>query len=308
MQARARRHLAVVALGGNALLKRGEPASLRAQRSNVQSAARALAQLARSHRLVVTHGNGPQVGHIMVRSELAAGRAYPLTLDAAVAESEGELGYVIQQALQNELRAPVVSLLTQAVVSPRDPAFRHPTKPIGPLLDERAARGLRRRGIAIARELGGWRRVVPSPRPLEIVEALAVKQLARNGFVVIAAGGGGVPVVRRRGKLVGVEAVVDKDHASAILAVAIGARRLFLLTDVDGAYLDFGTRAARRIARLSPATARRHLAEGQFPEGSMGPKVRAGVAFVKRCPGGRALIGSLAKPQEGTIITGDRRS
>lgn len=295
-----RRALAVVALGGNALLQRREAPSLEAQVRNVARAAPALAGLARDRRLVVTHGNGPQVGHILLRSEMAARKAYPLTLDVAVAESEGELGYLLQQALQNELRARVVSILTQVVVSPRDPAFRDPMKPIGPMLDERAARAARRKGVTLARDGDGWRRVVPSPRPREVVEAEAVRRLLGAGFVVVAAGGGGVPVVRKRGRLAGVEAVVDKDHASAVLALDVGATELYLLTDVDGVYLGFGTPRARRVDRLSASEARRLLRGGEFPAGSMGPKVEAAIDFVTRRRGARAVIGSLWDARGGT--------
>lgn len=265
-------------------------------------AARVVGRLARAYRLVLTHGNGPQVGHILLRSELAARQAYPLTLDVAVAQSQGELGYVIEQAMLNELRQPVVCVVTQVVVSARDPAWGRPVKPIGPLLDARAARSLRRRGTSVVPDEGGRRRAVASPAPREIVEADAVRRLVRDGFVVVAAGGGGVPVVRRRGKLIGVEAVVDKDRASAVLAIDVGASALFLLTDVDGVYLDFDTRVARRIDRLTPSAARRYLAEGQFPPGSMGPKVEAALAFVARRPRARAIIGSLWDPESGTIV------
>lgn len=276
--------------------------SLAAQFGNMASAAPALARIARRYRLVVTHGNGPQVGHILLRSELAGEEAYPLTLDAAVAQSEGETGYLVQQVLQNRLRRPVVSLTTQVVVSPRDPAFRRPTKPVGPFVDARGAAALRRRGAQVIRVDDAWRRVVASPKPREVVEADAVRALLERGVVVVAAGGGGVPVVRRRGALHGVDAVVDKDLASACLAKSLGAAALFLLTDVAGVFSGFGSPRARLLHTLRAADARRLLRSGELPAGSMGPKVEAALDFLAANPRGVARIGRLDAPFGGTRI------
>lgn len=297
----AARKTALVALGGNALLKPDEPLTLDAQWRNARAAARSVARLARGRRLVVTHGNGPQVGLAIERAE--SGPSDGVTLDAAVAQTEGEIGYVLQQALQNAVRAPAVTLLTQVVVSRRDPAFRRPTKPIGPIVRGRAVAKLRRGGHRVARVPGGWRRVVASPEPERIVERDAILSLVREGFLVIAAGGGGIPVAERRDRLEGVEAVVDKDLASARLARDVGATELFLLTDVDGVYTAFGTPRARRLRRMRVDEARRLDEAGEFPDGSMGPKVRAAVAFLEDTPRGRAIIGSLTRPLAGTHIT-----
>lgn len=292
----------VVALGGNALLRPGEPASTRAQARNARRAARVIGAIADRAQVVVTHGNGPQVGNILARSERAASVAYRVPMDVAVAESEGEVGYVLQQALDNLGGPRSVSLVTQVLVSPRDPAWRRPTKPVGALLDARGARELRRRHLSVARVEGGWRRVVPSPRPRAIIESDAVVRLSRAGFLVIAAGGGGIPVVRRRGRLRGVEGVVDKDLASAALALDIGASQMYMLTDVDAVYAGFGTSDARRLARLDAGTARRMLAAGEFAPGSMQPKIEAALAFLAGRPRGRVRISNLWDPEGGTLI------
>ena len=282
----------VVALGGNALLKRGEPVTAETQRANVRRAAKALADLiGAGHRIVVTHGNGPQVGLLALQA--AAGPkdgAYPL--DILGAETEGMIGYLIEQELGNLLPsgALLATLLTQIRVDPRDAGFLDPTKPIGPIYDEVTARRIAvDRGWRVARDGDEWRRVVASPKPLEILEARVLSMLVDQGVVVICAGGGGIPVVARDdGGLVGVEAVIDKDLASALLARQLGADMLLLLTDVDAVYLDFGKPEGRRIA-LVGATA---LAPDQFPSGSMGPKVEAAISFANET-GHPAAIGRL---------------
>ena len=282
----------VVALGGNALLKRGEPMTADAQRANVRHAAASLAALiGAGHQIVVTHGNGPQVGLLALQS--AAGPrdgAYPL--DILGAESEGMIGYVIEQELGNLLPdgTLLATLLTQVRVDAKDPAFRHPTKPIGPVYDEAAARRIEAdRGWTFALDGNKWRRVVASPDPLEILEMKVISILVEAGVVVICAGGGGIPVVERGdGSLVGIEAVIDKDRASALLARQIRADMLLLLTDVDAVYLDFGKPNARRIARAGVTA----LAPGQFASGSMGPKVEAASIFAA-ATGHPAAIGRL---------------
>ena len=243
----------VVALGGNALVKRGEPMTAETQRANVRRAATSLAGLiAAGHQIVVTHGNGPQVGLLALQA--AAGPkdgAYPL--DILGAESEGMIGYLIEQELDNLLPSSVLlaTLLTQIRVNPSDPAFLHPSKPIGPVYDEATARSIAAdRGWHVARDGDKWRRVVASPEPLEILEMRVISMLVERGVVVICAGGGGIPVVARADQsLIGIEAVIDKDRASNLLARQLGADMLLLLTDVDAVYLDFGKPDARRIAR-----------------------------------------------------------
>lgn len=277
--------LVVAALGGNALLRRGEPMTAEVQRANAAQAALALAGLVRAgHDLVVTHGNGPQVGLLALQGAAFRPDASD-PLDMLGAETEGMIGYLIEQALENALGhdRPVATLLTQIVVDPADPAFARPTKPVGPVYAEAEAKTLAaQRGWAIAPDGAHWRRVVPSPKPVEIPDLRVIRLLLAQGVVVICAGGGGIPVVRRAdGSLTGVEAVIDKDHASALLATSIKADALLMLTDVDGVMEGFGTPEARRLARLSAVEAG-HLA---LPAGSMAPKVTAGMNFV--ASGGR---------------------
>jgi carbamate kinase len=282
----------VIALGGNALLRRREPMTAETQRANVRRAVAGLLPLFGAGRqLVITHGNGPQVGLLALQA--AAGPkdgAYPL--DVLDAESEGMVGYLIEQELDNALPAGclVATLLTQILVDRRDPAFRHPTKPIGPVYDEaEAARLGKVRGWTMADVGNGWRRVVPSPRPPQILEARVIELLASQGVTVICAGGGGIPVLERSdGTLIGVEAVIDKDQTSALLARQLAADHLMLLTDVDGVYLDWGSDSARLIRRAGP----RALNPADFAPGSMGPKIEAAVGFVAET-GRPASIGRL---------------
>lgn len=271
----------VVALGGNALLRRDEPVDADTQRRNAAAAARALAGLAAEHEIVVTHGNGPQVG-------LLAGRDLDTPLDVLGAESEGMIGYLLIQALSRELPdARIVSLLTQTVVAEDSDA--KPVKFVGPRLPDAEAERLRvRHGWCFERDGDALRRVVPSPTPLEIVELPAIRLLCAEGFLVVCAGGGGVPVVRdTSGRLRGIEGVADKDRTSALLAEALGAEGLLLLTDVDAVYRDWGTPAQRPIARATPE----ELARLDFDPGSMGPKVEAACRFART--GGWARIGAL---------------
>lgn len=289
----------VIALGGNALLPPERAGDFEAMRRRVVESARALAEVAKDARLVVTHGNGPQVGNLLLQAEATRAQVVPPSLDVLVAETQAQIGYLLQQALQNEfLRlgrdTPVATVVTQVIVDPDDPAFENPTKPVGPIIASATEVMLKRaKGWRLAEDArGGWRRVVPSPRPLEVVEAAAIRALLDSGAVVIAAGGGGVPVVRQGRALVGVEAVVDKDLASAVLALAIGADRLVLATDVEGVALDFGEAGERFLDRMTVEEARTHLAAGQFPAGSMGPKVQAAIDFVSE-GGGEAIIAGL---------------
>ncbi|MBV1788139.1 carbamate kinase [Marinobacterium sp. D7] len=283
--------LTVVALGGNALLQRGEPLTADNQRLNVQRAAAALASLTTQRQLVITHGNGPQVGMLALQSMTgAADDAYPL--DILDAETEGMIGYLIEQELQNRLpeERRCVTLLTQIEVDPDDRAFCHPSKPIGPVYERGDALRLARdRGWTVALDGTRYRRVVPSPRPIRILELTVIELLVSQQILVICAGGGGIPVVRRRnGSLIGVEAVIDKDAASALLARQLGARALLMLTDVDALYDNWGLSDARAIRRIAP----QELRTRYFAEGSMAPKVRAACDFVEQT-GGIAGIGRL---------------
>jgi len=301
----------VVALGGNALLRRGEPLTAENQRANARAACKALAPVALEHDLVISHGNGPQVGLLALQgSAYTAVDTYPL--DVLGAQTEGMIGYVIQQELGNELpfERHLATLLTMIEVDADDPAFANPTKPIGPLYDAgEAARLEAEKGWTFKPDGGGLRRVVPSPLPKRIFEIEAIKSLLDNGCVVICAGGGGIPTVYTDEpapagrRLVGIEAVIDKDLASALLAESLGADLLAIVTDVDAVYTDWGTPEQRAIRRTTSA----ELAATDFAEGSMGPKVRAARQFVERT-GKRAVIGSiddtpaLVRGEAGTVV------
>ena len=282
----------VVALVGNALLQRGEPADADAQRRNVAVAVEALAELAREHEVIVTHGNGPQVGLLALQGE-AYTQVEPYPLDVLGAESEGMIGYLLDQELVNALGGRgVATLLTQVIVDVEDPAFAHPTKFIGPVYDRETAEQLAvERCWHVAPDGPHWRRVVPSPEPRSIVELPTIKLLVEAGVLVVCVGGGGIPVVvDRDGRLRGVEAVIDKDRAAALLARGLDADALLLLTDVAAVERDYGTPHAKRILE---ATADEILAM-ELPPGSMGPKVEAAAWFAKTT-GGHAGIGSLAE-------------
>nr|WP_144156218.1 carbamate kinase [Paraburkholderia sp. BCC1885] len=300
----------VVALGGNALLKRGEAVSADAQQRNVQTAATQLAALAGSNDLVIVHGNGPQVGLLAVQSE-STPRAARFPLDVLDAETEGMIGYIIELELRNRLPAEraCATLLTMVEVSATDPAFDRPDKPIGSILTQGDATTVAREtGWTVAPDGAGWRRVVPSPKPLRFLEIQPVRALLAGGTIVICAGGGGIPVVAgQSGRYRGVEAVVDKDRSAALLAREIDADLFVIATDVSGVYLDWGMPAARLIRRASPAAL-----EGMgFAAGSMGPKVEATCEFAMRT-GRRAVIGALADIEQlvagtaGTSITRDQ--
>jgi len=277
----------VAALGGNALLRRGERLDHDVQRAHLAQAARALGPLAEGNELVITHGNGPQIGMLALQTSTASG---PYPLDVLGAETEGMIGYLLEQELGNVIGSErVVTVLTQVIVAVDDPAFRAPAKPIGPVYGEGEAHRLaRERGWNIARDGAKWRRVVASPRPCNIVELNTIRVLIDAGVIVICAGGGGVPVVRELNRLRGVEAVVDKDLTAALLARDIGADALLLLTDVDAVYANFGKADARALRHVTPAEAET-LA---LPAGSMRPKVAAAAWFATQT-GHYACIGAL---------------
>ena len=289
----------VAALGGNALLRRGEPADAGTQRRNVGAAVRSLAGIGESHELIVTHGNGPQVGLLALQSEAYSDvPSYPL--DVLGAESEGMIGYLLEQGLDNELPGrEVCTLLTQVVVDSEDDAFRNPTKPVGPVYQQgEAARLAAERRWSIAKDGRGWRRVVASPEPRRIVELRAISLLVEAGVLVVCVGGGGIPVVANGdGALRGVEAVIDKDLAAALLATLLRADVLLLLTDVEAVELDRGTPSARPLRDATPAQIRRL----GLPPGSMGPKAEAAARFAEST-GGLAAIGAL--DQAGALIAG----
>ncbi|HJX49195.1 MAG TPA: carbamate kinase [Gaiellaceae bacterium] len=289
----------VIALGGNALLRRGEQAKAETQRHNVHDAAAALAGLAGEYELVVTHGNGPQVGLLALEADAYKG-VPPYPLDVLGAESQGMIGYLLTQALQNELPGrAVVAVLTQVAVAAADPAFFRPSKPIGPVYSAREARAIGiEHGWAMAHDGSYVRRVVASPMPTEIVEADSIELLLGSGAVVVCAGGGGIPVVREAGGVRGVEAVIDKDLTAALLAETLGASRLVLATDVPYVERDWHTPAASRIETATSAELRR----SSFAAGSMGPKVEAACRFVERT-GGSCGIGALS--ELAALVRGD---
>jgi carbamate kinase len=283
----------VISLGGNAFAGANEEMTMSGQFAFAAAALEPLSRFLDSDsQLLVTHGNGPQVGYILTRVEEALGKAYSLPLEVCVAESEGEIGYVLQQTLHNLTRGrhPVATLLTQVLVDENDPAFLNPTKPVGPWFELQQAATLEAAGIALVYDSDGrGRRVVPSPRPMSIVEVQVIRQMLELGVIVIAAGGGGIPVVERNGRLEGVEAVVDKDLATALLAVAIGADLLVLVTGVPGVYTNFLSGDACLLEHIHPDELEALASAGHFPPGSMGPKVEAAIAYV-RATGKRAVI------------------
>lgn len=290
----------VVALGGNTLLSDGS-GTADDQRRNAREAVEAVTGLA-ARELVFTHGNGPQVGALL--DQQAAAPGHDLPLDALVAQTQGHLGYLLQQLLDARLPAPAATVVTQAQVDAADPAFDDPSKPVGPFLSaaEAADRPYETREVTRSDGSRAHRRVVPSPEPTRVVEAERVRTLVDAGTTVVAGGGGGVPVVDEDGELRGVEAVVDKDYTSALLASAVGARELLVLTDVAGAYLDFGGPDERLLPSLTPEEAREHVAAGEFGAGSMRPKVEACARFVA-AGGDRAVITSAA--DVGAAVAGE---
>lgn len=293
----------VVALGGNALLKRGEPMTAEVQRANARTAARSLAVLARDHEIVVAHGSGPQVGLLALQAA-AYKDVPPLPLDIISAESIGMIGYVVEQELANALPAGtrIATLLTQIEVDRNDPAFQRPEKPIGPIYGPAEAIEVgEREGWPLVEESPGkWRRVVASPLPGRITQIETIRLLVENGVTAICAGGGGIPVIRNdEGDLVGVEAVIDKDRAAGLLAEELSADAFLMLTDVDGVYEGWGTDRQRRIERVRPD----EIDATDFPPGSMGPKVEAAVAFASA----NGRIAGIGKLEDARAIL-ERRS
>ena len=287
---------ALVAVGGNSLIRAGEKGTIAEQLANTRRTAQAIVGLIRlGYSLVITHGNGPQVGAQLLRSERASDVVYGQTLDVCGAASQGEIGYLLAQSLQNELAAadmdvPVVSLVTQTVVSANDPAMRHPSKPIGPFYSRPVADEKKRLlGWQIVEDAArGYRRVVPSPEPIEILELAVIRSLVDRGVLVVSTGGGGIPVMRVNGRLQGVEAVIDKDRASALLASQLGVDLFVISTDTQYVFLNYKKPNQTPLTHVTAAQLEQHLRAGHFPPGNMGPKVESVLRFLHS--GGREAV------------------
>ncbi len=302
-----RKEIVVIALGGNAILQPGQRGTIEEQLANVDTACKHLVEIAASEKyeMVITHGNGPQVGNLLLQNETASSLVAPMPLDVCGAGTQGMIGYIIQQTLANQLRTAglrhhITTVVTQVIVDRDDPAFKKPSKPIGPFYSWSETRRLRHdRGWDMMKDgKRGYRRVVASPRPLEIQETRIICNMLENGEIVIAVGGGGIPVVRDNDRsLQGVEAVIDKDLAAERLAENIGAGILVILTDVEQAMLNYGTAVEAGIDRMTADEAREYMEEGQFGVGSMRPKVEAGINFVE-FGGQKAIITALNRASE----------
>jgi len=295
--------VALVAFGGNAILKADEQGLQEEQLRNSEDACRRLVEVIRQgYEMVIVHGNGPQVGNIWIQMQEAATKIPPFSLDVCGAMSEGSMGYMLQRSLLNQLHTRgihkgVVTLITQVVVDPHDPLFHKPTKPIGPFYPPYLAEWFRReKGWHMEEDSGrGWRKVVPSPRPIQVVEEEVIKRLLEVGSVVIAAGGGGIPVyITKDEQLKGIEAVIDKDRTASLLARSIGAELFIILTQVPQVYLHYGTPQQEALRELSVGKAREYLRQGEFPPGSMGPKVESAIEFIE-ARGGEVLITSVGE-------------
>ena len=291
----------VVALGGNAIKRPEDEGTIGEQLDAVSRTCDELVKMIRKgHGIVITHGNGPQVGALLIQNEEARGKVPQMPLDVCGAKSQALIGYMIQQTLHNKLseigiHKDIATVITQVKVDPNDPAFENPTKPVGPFYTERQAETLRREKAYVIRKVDKdrYRRVVPSPNPKGIVEIGTVKRLVNAGVIVIASGGGGVPVVESpNGALHGVEAVIDKDLAAEILAHELGAEIMLFLTNVQGVAVNYGKTDERFLDKMTPEEAKKHLIQGEFPSGSMGPKIEAAVRFLES-GGERAVISSL---------------
>jgi len=287
---------ALIAVGGNSLIRAGEKGTIAQQLANTRRTAAAIVGLIRDgYHLVVTHGNGPQVGAALLRSERASDQVYSHPLDVCDASTQGEIGYLLQQSVNNELSSagldvPVATVLTQVVVARDDPAMQHPTKPIGPFYSRADAEERRRLfGWQIVEDAArGYRRVVPSPEPIHIVELEVIRLLLDQGVLVIAVGGGGIPVVQSNGALEGIEAVIDKDRASALLASELGVDVFVISTDADSVYLDYKKPTERPLRRVTAEELEAHYRAGQFPPGNMGPKVESALRFLRN--GGKEVV------------------
>jgi carbamate kinase len=289
----------LLAVGGNSLIRAGEKGTMAEQSSNARRTAREIVGLiGDGYRIVLTHGNGPQVGAALLRSEAGASQVPGLPLDVCDASTQGEIGYILEQSLEGALQSaglhvPVVALLTQSVISLDDPAMNHPNKPVGPFYSREEARERKLRlGWEIVEDAArGYRRVVPSPEPVEIVELEVIRELVDHGVLVIACGGGGIPIAYQGGRPIGVEAVIDKDRASALLASRLGVDLFVISTDTDYVYLDYKKPAQRPLREVCAADLERYLVAGHFPPGSMGPKIESVLRFLRE-GGKQAIIAS----------------
>ncbi len=284
----------VISLGGNALSPVKGKGSFQKLVKNVQKVCHAILPIVKKNEAVIVCGSGPQIGFLVVQNELAQKQVPPLPLDVLDAELQGEVGYLIEQSLENEfekhrVRKSVVSVLTQVIVDKNDPGFKHPTKPIGSAYTEKQARMLKKRGISLVYQEGrGYRRVVASPKPVKIDGVKMIDALLKKQSIVIAAGGGGIPVIKEKGKLKGVAAVIDKDLASAQLGIDIQAEQLIIITEVDNVFLNFGKKNQMPLHKMTVKDAKKYQKEGQFPPGSMGPKIEAAIMFLEK--GGKKVV------------------
>lgn len=311
---------ALVAFGGNALIKAGEIGLQNQQLDNAKEAAEMVVNIARQGMLpILVHGNGPQVGNVLIQQEEAANRIPPYTMDVCGSQTQGSMGYMLQRCIQNQLRfhkmsLQVATILTEVVVDGQDPAFRNPTKPVGPFYEAFRARQLQvEKGWTIQEDAGrGWRRQVPSPKPLDIVQFDTIQYLVDHQIIVIACGGGGIPIVLDpSGYHLGVEAVVDKDRTASLLGQRLGAETFIVLTGVERVAINFGKPNQKDLDFMSVSQAKKYLAEGQFPPGSMGPKIESAIQYVEN--GGEEVLittaeAILKKPIEdvGTRVVRDR--
>lgn len=301
--------LLVIALGGNALIRKGQTGTVAEQFENLRLPMRQIARLSQTHRIVITHGNGPQVGDLLLQQE-CCDSVPKLPLEILVAMTQGQLGYMIESTLDTELSdmghafaKRLVSLVSYVAVDRDDPAFADPTKPIGPTFTEEQAKTL---PYPVRQTARGWRRVVASPRPVNIVERREIVRLVEDGFIVICCGGGGIPVIREGRSFQGVDAVIDKDLVSALLARRLNADAFIIATDVPGAALDFGTEQERYIGATTAEEMRAHLRQGHFPAGSMGPKVEACLDYLAQVDG-RAVICSIEDIEAAALNTAGSR-
>ncbi len=293
--------IAVIALGGNAILKSNEKGTFQQQLKNINKTVKQLRVLLKKYRIVITHGNGPQVGNLLLQQERSKQKIPSMPLDVCDAMTQGQIGYFLQINLRNELKKPVTTVMTQVLVNRKDPAFKKPTKPIGPYYPRKIFKNM-------TKQEEGWRKVVPSPKPRKIIELGGIKNLVKKGIIVIACGGGGIPVVLKKRKLIGIEAVIDKDYASQKLATELKAETLILLTNVNSVYLNYGKKNQKPLKKIIVEEAMKYLKQGHFKEGSMKPKIEASIEFLKK-GGKRVIITELLslekalKNKAGTIIT-----
>lgn len=302
--------IALIAFGGNAVLPEDQKGLQEEQMRNAQKAAELMVQIIKKgYELIVVHGNGPQVGNLLIQMEEAANKIPPFSLDVCDAMTEGSMGFMLEKAIVNELRRnsidkDVATIITQVVVDREDPAFQKPTKPVGPFYPKfRAQQLARQKKWTMVEDAGrGYRKVVPSPRPIDIVPKLIIRDLVLSGRVVIAAGGGGIPVIlNTRGLYEGVEAVIDKDYAASLLAREVGADLFIILTGIPRVYYNFGRPGQRPLPVITVAEARKYLEEGQFPPGSMGPKIRAAIEYIEA--GGREVLITSANQLKAALLS-----